>query len=131
MLLEEVRMEDCLFCHIEKSRLVMEEENFYIIRDAFPVTDLHTLIISRRHIQSFFELTDSEISSYTKILNKCRIDLLDQDSSISGFNVGFNDGVDAGQTIMHCHVHIIPRRSGDVINPRGGIRGVIPGKQNY
>ena len=66
-------MEDCLFCHIEKSRLVMEEENFYIIRDAFPVTDLHTLIISRRHIQSFFELTDSEISSYTKILNKCII----------------------------------------------------------
>ena len=124
-------MEDCLFCHIEKSRLVMEEENFYIIRDAFPVTDLHTLIISRRHIQSFFELTDSEISSYTKILNKCRIDLLDQDSSISGFNVGFNDGHDAGQTVMHCHVHLIPRRSGDVINPRGGIRGVIPGKQNY
>ena len=109
----------------------MEEENFYIIRDAFPVTDLHTLIISKRHIQSFFELTDSEISSYTKILNKCRSDLLDQDSSISGFNVGFNDGVDAGQTIMHCHVHIIPRRSGDVINPRDGIRGVIPGKQNY
>ena len=124
-------MEDCLFCHIEKSRIIMEEENFYIIRDGFPVTDLHTLIISKRHIQSFFELTDSEISSYTKILNKCRIDLLDQDSSISGFNVGFNDGVDAGQTIMHCHVHIIPRRSGDVINPRGGIRGVIPGKQNY
>ena len=124
-------MEGCLFCHIEKSRIIMEEENFYIIRDGFPVTDLHTLIISKRHIQSFFELTDSEISSYTKILNKCRIDLLDQDSSISGFNVGFNDGVDAGQTIMHCHVHIIPRRSGDVINPRGGIRGVIPGKQNY
>mgnify|MGYP000497350770 FL=1 len=124
-------MDDCLFCNIEKSRLVMEEENFYIIRDAFPETDLHTLIISKRHIQSFFELTDSEISSYTKILNKCRIDLLDQDSSILGFNVGFNDGVDAGQTIMHCHVHIIPRRSGDVINPRGGIRGVIPGKQNY
>ena len=109
----------------------MEEENFYIIRDAFPVTDLHTLIISKRHIQSFFELTDSEISSYTKILNKCRFDLLDQDSSISVFNVGFNDGVDAGQMIMLCHVHIIPRRSGDVINPRGGIRGVIPGKQNY
>ena len=124
-------MEGCLFCHIEKSRIIMEEENFYIIRDGFPVTDLHTLIISKRHIQSFFELTDSEISSYTKILNKCRFDLLDQDSSISGFNVGFNDGVDAGQTIMHCHVHIIPRRSGDVINPRGGIRGVIPGKQNY
>ena len=124
-------MEDCLFCHIEKSRIIMEEENFYIIRDGFPVTDLHTLIISKRHVKSFFELTDSEISSYTKLLNKCRNDLLDQDSSISGFNVGFNDGVDAGQTIMHCHVHIIPRRSGDVINPRGGIRGVIPGKQNY
>ena len=75
------------------------------------------------------ELTDSEISSYTKLLHKCRIDLLDQDSSITGFNVGFNDGHDAGQTVMHCHVHIIPRRSGDVINPMGGIRGVIPGKK--
>ena len=71
------------------------------------------------------------IFKLTTEIIKCRIDLLDQDSSISGFNVGFNDGVDAGQTIMHCHVHIIPRRSGDVINPRGGIRGIIPGKQNY
>ena len=124
-------MEDCIFCNIEKSRIVMEERDFFIIRDAFPVTDLHTLIISKRHVCSFFELTGSEINNYSQILTKCRTDLLDQDPLISGFNVGFNDGIDAGQTVMHCHVHIIPRRRGDAKNPRGGVRGVIQEKQNY
>lgn len=124
-------MEDCIFCNIEKSRIIMEERDFFIIRDAFPVTDLHSLIISKRHVLSFFELTGSEIYNYSQILIKCRTDLLDQDPLITGFNVGFNDGIDAGQTVMHCHVHIIPRRSGDTKNPRGGVRGVIQEKQNY
>ena len=124
-------MIDCLFCNIEKSKIVSENDFFIVVRDNYPVTELHTLIISKRHTASYFELEDSEKISLIKTLDKQKNLLLQNDSTIKGFNIGINDGVEAGQTIMHFHAHLIPRRTGDVQNPRGGIRGVIPEKQNY
>ncbi len=124
-------MTDCLFCKIEKSKIVSENDFFIVVRDNYPVTELHTLIISKRHTASYFELEDSEKISLIKTLDKQKSLLLQNDSTIKGFNIGINDGVEAGQTIIHFHAHLIPRRTGDVQNPRGGIRGVIPEKQNY
>ena len=124
-------MIDCLFCKIEKSKIVSENDLFIVVRDNYPVTELHTLIISKRHTTSYFELEDSEKISLIKTLDKQKNLLLQNDSTIKGFNIGINDGVEAGQTIMHFHAHLIPRRTGDVQNPRGGVRGVIPEKQNY
>ena len=124
-------MTDCLFCKIEKSKIVSENDLFIVVRDNYPVTELHTLIISKRHTASYFELEDSEKISLIKTLDKQKSLLLQSDSTIKGFNIGINDGVEAGQTIMHFHAHLIPRRTGDVQNPRGGVRGVIPEKQNY
>ena len=124
-------MIDCLFCNIEKSKIVSENDFFIVVRDNYPVTELHTLIILKRHTASYFELDDSEKISLINILDKQKNSLLQNDSTITGFNIGINDGVDAGQTIMHFHAHLIPRRTGDVQNPRGGVRGIIPEKQNY
>ena len=124
-------MIDCLFCEIEKSKIVSENDFFIVVRDNYPVTELHTLIILKRHTASYFELDDSEKVSLINILDKQKNSLLQNDSTIKGFNIGINDGVDAGQTIMHFHTHLIPRRTGDVQNPRGGVRGIIPEKQNY
>ena len=124
-------MIDCLFCEIEKSKIVSENDFFIVVRDNYPVTELHTLIILKRHTTSYFELDDSEKISLINILDKQKNSLLQNDSTITGFNIGINDGVDAGQTIMHFHAHLIPRRTGDVQNPRGGVRGIIPEKQNY
>ena len=124
-------MIDCLFCNIEKSKIVSENDFFIVVRDNYPVTELHTPIILKRHTASYFELDDSEKISLINILDKQKNSLLQNDSTITGFNIGINDGVDAGQTIMHFHAHLIPRRTGDVQNPRGGVRGIIPEKQNY
>lgn len=99
--------------------------------DNYPVTDYHTLIIPRRHVSSFFELTKNEQQGCLDLLLLARTQLLLDDPSITGFNVGINDGIDAGQTIMHCHIHLIPRRKNDVKTPSGGIRHVIPEKGDY
>tara|TARA_B100000315_G_C14384988_1_gene499235 strand:- start:2 stop:379 length:378 start_codon:yes stop_codon:yes gene_type:complete len=124
-------MSDCIFCSIEQARILKENKDFFVIRDQFPVTDLHTLIISKRHVNSYFELSNKELISFNELLFSQQEELISLDSDISGFNIGINDGVDAGQTIMHFHAHLIPRRTGDVQNPRGGVRGIIPEKQNY
>ena len=124
-------MEDCIFCNLEASRIEDENELFLVIKDLYPVTEGHTLIIPKRHVPSFFELTDKEQSSYLEMLHAQKYKLASMDETITGFNVGINDGEDAGQTVMHCHIHLIPRRKGDMENPRGGVRGVIPEKQSY
>lgn len=123
-------MSDCIFCTINDSRIVDKDNYFYVIRDSYPVTEFHTLIIPHRHT-SFFDLTDIEQKSLFALLKKHKDLLKKEDSSITAFNVGINDGEDAGQTVMHCHIHLIPRRKGDIENPRGGVRGVIPKKQSY
>ena len=124
-------MSDCIFCNIDQSRIIDSNEFFYVIRDIYPVTELHTLIIPHRHISSYFDLTENEQISLFSLLKSHKEQLMKTDPSITGFNIGVNDGESAGQTIFHCHIHLIPRRKGDVANARGGVRGVIPNKQNY
>ena len=124
-------MDECIFCTIEESRIENENNFFVVIKDLYPVTDGHILIIPKRHIQSFFDLNKEEVGSLLLLLREQRNKLKDSNTNITGFNVGINDGPDAGQTVMHCHVHLIPRRNGDTKDPRGGVRGVIPEKQSY
>ena len=124
-------MKDCIFCNLEPSRIEDRNEFFVAIKDLYPVTEGHTLIIPSRHVESFFELTRDEEIAMLDMLSSQKEKLSQLDKSITGFNVGINDGEDAGQTIMHCHIHLIPRRKGDMESPRGGVRGVIPGKQSY
>ena len=123
---------DCLFCHVEKERKVIAENELALaIHDGFAVTPMHTLIIPKRHVQSYFDLGRSEINACTQLLEQCKDEIISKDSDVSGFNIGINDGQSAGQTIFHCHIHLIPRRDGDVDKPKGGVRGVIPSKQSY
>ena len=124
--------EDCIFCKKINCKVLEETKYFFIIRDtAYPVTEHHTLIISNRHVSNFFELDGEENKELSIILKNQKEELQNLDKTITGFNVGVNIGKDAGQSIMHCHIHLIPRREGDVEDPRGGVRGVIPEKQKY
>ena len=91
----------------------------------------HHLVIPKRHVADYFDLEQSEINSVNKILFSLKDKLQKKDKKITGFNIGINSGLSAGQTVFHCHIHLIPRRDGDVKNPRGGVRGVIPDKQKY
>jgi len=127
----EYRDVDCLFCSIEQNRIIAQNELAYVIRDAFPVTDGHSLIIPKRHTATYFELGQAEINAVTQLLSCAKLGLEKEDPSITGFNIGMNNGKDAGQTIFHCHVHLIPRRKGDTKQPRGGVRHVIPDKGIY
>ena len=123
---------DCIFCNKTNCKVISSTKYFFIIRDtAYPVTKHHTLIISNRHEEDFFKLTKEEMNDLDEILKKQKHELKNLDKEISAFNVGVNIGKDAGQSIMHCHIHLIPRRKGDVEDPRGGVRGVIPEKQKY
>ena len=127
----EVREEGCLFCEIQKDRILDQDDLCYVIRDGFPVTDLHTLVIPKRHVETYFDLYQPELNSCNRIIKKLKHQIEKDDVSVKGFNIGMNNGELAGQTIFHCHIHLIPRREGDVENPRGGVRGVIPNKQEY
>jgi diadenosine tetraphosphate (Ap4A) HIT family hydrolase len=121
----------CPFCAPEKLEVVDRSRNFYVINDNAPVTPGHCLIIPYSHIADPLELNPEEITEIWQLVQDMRKKLLSEDSAISGFNVGFNSGHDAGQTIFHTHIHLIPRRCGDVEKPRGGVRGVIPARQSY
>ena len=127
----EHRAGGCIFCEIPKERVVAENELAYAILDAFPVTEQHTLIIPKRHVSDYFELHQPERNAMQRLLEERRQMIMDSDNTVTGFNVGNNVGEDAGQTVMHCHTHLIPRRRGDVAEPRGGVRGVIADKQKY
>ena len=124
-------MKTCVFCNIDKKRIIAEDDNFFVVKDIYPVTDLHTLIITKQHIQSFFDLDIKKQKLCIDVVDEQRKKLLLDDSTITGFNVGINIGKDAGQTIFHTHIHLIPRRHKDIQNPEGGIRGVIPSKRVY
>ena len=124
--------EDCIFCSKTNCKVISSTKHFFIIRDTtYPVTKHHTLIITNRHVDDFFELTKDEMSELDEVLKEQKKELKKLDKEISAFNVGVNIGKDAGQSIMHCHIHLIPRRKGDVDDPSGGVRGVIPEKQKY
>ena len=128
-------MKDCLFCKIQQpgyeKEIVYSNEYFVATRDSYPVTPLHTLIIPKRHFASFFEMNDDEQAAVFSILKQQRDEIMALDPSVTSFNVGTNDGVDAGQSIYHLHIHLFPRRPGDIENPRGGVRGIIPARQKY
>ena len=121
----------CLFCNTENKEYIFENNLAYSTFDTYPVSEFHLLIVPKRHIKNYFELTNNEMIACNKIilLSKNKIEQMDQ--TIKGFNIGINCGKAAGQSIMHCHIHLIPRREGDVENPQGGVRGVIPSKQHY
>jgi diadenosine tetraphosphate (Ap4A) HIT family hydrolase len=124
----------CLFCDIQnndRKRIVAENELTYAIRDGFPVTPGHILFIPKRHVIDYFGLVPEEMNAINLLMATQKQLLQEQDSAIDGFNIGMNCGESAGQTIFHCHVHLIPRRKGDVENPRGGVRHIIPGKGFY
>jgi ATP adenylyltransferase len=111
--------------------LVAENWLAYGVRDTSPVTPLHTLILPKRHVAGYFDLDAKEKVAIDELVEQTRVDILTRDPSVVGFNIGTNIGEVAGQTIFHCHVHLIPRRQGDVADPRGGVRAVIPGKALY
>ena len=125
------RESGCIFCEMPSERVIAENELAYAILDAFSVTEGHTLIIPKRHVSDFFSLYQPERNAMQRLLEEQRQNILNADSTVTGFNIGNNVGEDAGQTVMHCHTHLIPRRRGDVEEPRGGVRGVIAEKQNY
>jgi diadenosine tetraphosphate (Ap4A) HIT family hydrolase len=122
-------MPDCPFCKID-AEIIAKNDSFFAIRDGFPVSDGHTLLIPHRHVTGFFELTEKEQHDLLKLLNQLKVEL-DNEFSPDGFNIGINNGKAAGQTIMHLHVHLIPRFDGDVADPRGGVRWVKPDKAVY
>lgn len=120
----------CPFCNLENSDIIAESEYSIAKLDGFPVSEGHTLIISKRHVADFFELSQSEQQDMLKLLNQVK-EKYDDQFNVSNYNVGLNCGSLAGQTVGHVHMHLIPRREGDVNDPRGGVRWVIPDKAKY
>ena len=121
----------CLFCDWASRELVKENRLAAAFRDAFPVSEGHTLIVPKRHAATFLDLTEEERAAVFALACACAEALRAADPSVTGFNFGANAGASAGQTVFHCHFHLIPRRDGDHPHPRGGVRAVIPGKADY
>lgn len=127
----ERREPDCSFCSLPTDRVVLKNRLAYAVRDAFPVTPMHTLVIPNRHVDDYFGLSRPELNACDDLVRQVRQEIQERDAAVSGFNIGMNAGAVAGQTIFHCHIHVIPRRLGDVENPRGGVRHIIPGEGYY
>ena len=121
----------CLFCDSKKSGIAHENDLAYASFDSYPVSDHHCLIIPKRHIKDYFDMTNDELIACNDLIQIVKKEILSEDVNVKGFNIGTNAGKIAGQSIMHCHIHLIPRREGDVDNPQGGVRSVIPNKQHY
>ena len=121
----------CLFCNSKISGIACENEFAYASYDIYPVSEHHCLIIPKRHVMDYFELTNEELIACNNLIRIIKEDILDKDKTVKAFNIGTNVGKISGQSIMHCHIHLIPRREGDVENPQGGVRSVIPKKQHY
>tara|TARA_B100001093_G_scaffold358180_1_gene342784 strand:- start:12 stop:410 length:399 start_codon:yes stop_codon:yes gene_type:complete len=121
----------CLFCNHKASELAFENNLAYASYDSYPVSEFHCLVIPKRHIKDCFELTNDEIVACNDLIKLAKDEIRNKDQTVSGFNIGTNVGKVSGQSIFHCHFHLIPRREGDVENPQGGVRSVIPNKQHY
>ena len=121
----------CLFCNIKESGVAHENDFAYASFDSYPVSKDHCLIIPKRHIKDYFELSKEELIACDKLVKIVKDEIISKDQSVKGFNLGTNIGKVSGQSILHCHFHLIPRREGDVENPQGGVRSVIPSKQHY
>lgn len=120
----------CPFCALPKDQIVIANASALAIEDAFPVSPGHTLVISKRHVASFFEITARERYDLLQLVDAIH-DRLKSAMLIDGFNIGINDGHAAGQTIPHFHIHLIPRYQGDTEDPRGGVRWIFPNKAKY
>tara|TARA_B100001121_G_scaffold291738_1_gene292761 strand:- start:229 stop:627 length:399 start_codon:yes stop_codon:yes gene_type:complete len=121
----------CLFCKTKKKDIILENDLAYATIDTYPVSKFHSLIIPKRHIKNYFELSTKEILACNRLIKKLKKKIETKDKSVKGFNIGTNSGKVAGQSINHCHIHLIPRRKNDVENPQGGVRSVISSKQHY
>ena len=121
----------CLFCNINESGCAYNNDLAYASYDSYPVSKHHCLIIPKRHIKDYFDLSKDELIACDELIKTVKEEILSKDQTVKGFNLGTNIGKVAGQSILHCHFHLIPRRQGDVENPQGGIRSVIPSKQYY
>ncbi len=122
---------DCVFCYLPNEKIIDSNNLALCFYDNYPVTEYHTLIIPKRHVADYFDLDKAEVDAIHELVHKQKNRLLSLDTSITGFNIGINIGKDAGQSIFHVHVHLIPRRHGDMTDPKGGVRGVIPEQQKY
>jgi len=122
----------CPFCYDNIKDCVVAEQNSVVaIQDSYPVTDGHLLIVPKRHMEDYFSMNETEKKDTGVLIMKLKNRIMEEDHSITGFNIGTNIGESAGQTIFHAHIHLIPRREGDTPHPRGGVRGVIPEKMSY
>jgi diadenosine tetraphosphate (Ap4A) HIT family hydrolase len=120
----------CPFCNPLADEIVAKNDLCYARRDRYPVSKGHMLVIPFRHIPDFFSMTVEEKQAVLALVTVCK-EVIEENFSPAGYNIGFNVGTAAGQTVMHCHCHVIPRYVGDVKEPRGGVRGVVPGKRGY
>jgi diadenosine tetraphosphate (Ap4A) HIT family hydrolase len=120
----------CPFCNLPSERIVDQSDLALVIRDGFPVSPGHTLVIPKRHVGSFFELDQDEVQSMLALLKTAKV-VIDEELKPDSYNIGINDGPQAGQTVPHVHMHLIPRYQGDVKDPRGGVRWLIPTKADY
>lgn len=127
-------MDECIFCNYNKSEIIAENRFAYAVLDKYPVNEGHTLIISKRHFQSFFEATEDEIKSLYSLMHEVK-EMLDVQYEPAGYNIGINVGYYAGQTVNHLQIHMIPRYKGDVSDPKGGIRNfkraLVEYNENY
>jgi len=133
-MIDKINQPACPFCHPDNSNVIISNDYAIALLDGFPVTPGHTLIMPKRHIASFFETTREEQAAIFDLLAEVRRELLDPvlNSALpDGFNIGINDGAAAGQTVMHLHIHLIPRYAGDTSDPRGGVRWIMPEKAPY
>jgi diadenosine tetraphosphate (Ap4A) HIT family hydrolase len=128
--MDNTRQHACPFCNLDNSRIIQANTHAIAIFDGYPVSPGHCLIIPKRHIASFFEATREEQTAILDLLAEMRA-VLQKGHNPDGFNIGINDGSAAGQTVMHLHIHLIPRYAGDMPDPRGGVRWIFPDKAAY
>ena len=122
-------MSECPFCQPDRE-IILSSELSICFYDKFPVSKGHLLVVPKRHVPDYFELNEAEKSDIWQLVEQAKI-FLEENFKPDGFNIGFNSGTAAGQTVFHVHIHIIPRYTGDVEDPTGGVRNVIPGKGKY
>ena len=121
---------NCIFCELSAERIHFESELWIVVRDGFPISPGHTLIIPKRHVRDYFEINEDEHRALQSVITIAKDDL-DKEVSPDGYNIGINCGEVAGQTVFHLHIHLIPRFKGDRDNPKGGVRWVLPDKADY
>jgi len=120
----------CLFCHPKPEEIIAETDTALLVTDTYPVSLGHCLVIPKRHIATYFECTEAENHDFRTLILRAK-EVIDEKYSPDAYNIGNNNGLDAGQSVFHLHIHVIPRYKGDVENPKGGVRWVLPKKSQY